>query len=94
MEVSRRFDKYSEAEIKKAYMYAQNLQVQLAVEREREHGLRVQRDDLTRSLVHVKAMSDKADTLVSKVDIALTFLNGNLNEFNQQMEGMQQKHLH
>lgn len=91
MEVSRDFQQYSEEDIKKAYMYAQELQVQLAVEREREIGWRLKRDELIRSMVRVKEMSIKADELVSRVDIALTFLNGNLTEFSQQMEGMQQK---
>lgn len=93
MEVSREFAKFTENDIKKAYMHAQELQVQLAVERERENGLRIQRDDLTRSIIRVNEMSKKADDLVSKVDIALTFLNGNLNEFSQQVEGIQQKQL-
>ena len=93
MEVSRDFNRFSEEDIKKAYHYAQELQVQLAVERERESGLRLKRDELTRSNVRVNEMSKKAEELVSKVDIALTFLNGNLAEFSQQMEGMQQKQL-
>jgi len=93
MEVSREFSKYSEENIKEAYLQAQELQVQLAVERERESGLRLKRDELARSIVRVNEMSKKADDLVSKVDIALTFLNGNLNEFSQQMEGIQQKQL-
>lgn len=91
MEVSRDFKKHSEEDIKAAYMYAQEIQVQLAVERERENGLRLKRDELVRSMARVQEMSTKADELVSRVDIALTFLSGNLTEFCQQMEGMQQK---
>ena len=93
MEVSRDFANYSEEDIKKTYRYAQELQVQLAIERERENGLRFKRDELARSIVRVNDMALKADDLVSKVDIALTFLNGNLNEFSQHMEGIQQKQM-
>lgn len=93
MEVSRNFSDYSEADIKSAYLHARELQVQLAVERERESGLRLRRDELTRSIASITEMSRKADELVSKVDIALTFLSGNLAEVSQQMEGMHQKQL-
>jgi two-component system sensor histidine kinase DegS len=93
MDVSRDFTRYSEEDIKKAYHYAQELQVQLAVERERENGLRLKKDELSRSILRINEMVKKAEDLVSKVDIALTFLNGNLNEFSQQMEGIQQKQM-
>jgi two-component system sensor histidine kinase DegS len=91
MEVSRDFNRYSEDDIKTAYRYAQELQVQLAVENEKEKGLRLKRDELSRSIARINDMSQKAEELVSKVDIALTFLSGNLTEFSQQMNGIQQK---
>jgi two-component system sensor histidine kinase DegS len=93
MEVSRDFNKYCEEDVKNTYNQALNLQVRLAVERERENNLRAKRDELTRSLARVNEMVIKADELVSKVDIALTFLTGNLCGITQQMEDMQQKQL-
>lgn len=91
MEVSHNFSHYAETDIKNAYLYARELQVQLAVERERENGLRLRREELTRSITDITVMSRKADELVSKVDLALTLLSGNLAEVSQQMEGMHQK---
>jgi two-component system sensor histidine kinase DegS len=93
MEVSRNFSQYTEDDMKLVYDKALDLQVELAVEREREHSLRLQRDELKRSLVRVVEMVKKADDLVSKVDIALTFLAGNLTGIGQQMESIQQKQL-
>jgi two-component system sensor histidine kinase DegS len=93
MEVSRDFTKYTEIDVKLVYDEALDLQVKLAVEREREHNLRLQRDELHRSLVKVGGMVKKAENLVSKVDIALNFLTGNLNGLGQQMESIQQKQL-
>ncbi|HYH03172.1 MAG TPA: sensor histidine kinase [Bacillota bacterium] len=93
MEVSRDFNKYSEKDVKEAYEQALDFQVKLAVERERESNLRVRRDELSRSLVKVDEMVKKAEDMVSKVDFALSFLTGNLNEISQQVEGMQQKNL-
>lgn len=91
MKVNRDFKKYSEEEIKIAYLDAQQLQIQLAIERERENGLRQRRDEMTRSMARIRDISVKADEFVYKVDIALTFLSGNLNGFNQQIGGVQQK---
>lgn len=93
MDVSREFNKYQEDDIKECYQRAQELQVQLAVERERENGLRLKRDELSRTIARVGDMVTKAEDMVSKVDIALTFLNGSLNQFSQQMEGIQQKQM-
>lgn len=91
MVVNRDFNKYTEEEIKKVYNFTQDLQVELAIEREREMGLRKRRDELVRTLVRIKDMSDKADDMLSKVDIAINYLSGNLNEFSQQMGEFQQK---
>jgi two-component system sensor histidine kinase DegS len=93
MEVSRDFTEYTEADVKRVYDEALDLQVKLAVEREREHNLRLQRDELDRSLVKVGEMGKKAEDLVSKVDIALTFLTGNLSGIGQHIESIQQKQL-
>ncbi|TCL63002.1 two-component system sensor histidine kinase DegS [Hydrogenispora ethanolica] len=93
MDVSRDFTHYSEEDIKKAYLQAQEFQIKVAVEKEKEKGLRLKRDELARSIAKISEMSVKAEELVSKVDIALTFLSGNLAEFSQQMGGLQQKQL-
>lgn len=82
MEVSRDFNKYTEEDIRAAYENAQKIQVQLAVEREKEQNMRKRRDELERSIAGMDNMVRKADDLVSKVDLALSFLKGNMNFFN------------
>ena len=84
MEVSKEFSRYSEMDIKSAYDNAQKVQLQLAVEHEKEKNLRKRRDELERSMCNVEEMVKRADDLVSKVDLALSFLGGNLNLFNSQ----------
>ena len=79
MEVSRDFNKYTEEDIRAAYENAQKIQVQLAVEREKEQNMRKRRDELERSIAGMDNMVRKADDLVSKVDLALSFLKGNMN---------------
>jgi two-component system sensor histidine kinase DegS len=91
MEVSKEFNRYSEADIKAAYDNAQKVQVQLAIEQEKEQSLRKRRDEIERSIANIEEIVKKADDLVSKVDLALTFLSGNLNHFNSQSWTAQQR---
>jgi two-component system sensor histidine kinase DegS len=93
MEVSRDFTQYREDDVKLAYDQALDLQVKLAVERERESNLRLRRDELNRTLANVGGMVKKAEEMVSKIDIALSFLTGDLSGIGQQIEGIQQKQL-
>lgn len=88
MEVSKEFSRFSEADIKAAYDSAQKVQLQLAVEKEKEKNLRKRRDELERSMANVEEMVKRAEELVSKVDLALTFLSGNLNLFNTQVSSI------
>ena len=44
--------------------------------------MRKRRDELERSIAGMDNMVRKADDLVSKVDLALSFLKGNMNFFN------------
>lgn len=82
MEVSREFNRFTETDIKAAYENAQKIQLALVVEQEKEQNLRRRRDELERSIANIEEMVKKADDLVSKVDLALSFLSGNLNQFN------------
>ncbi len=93
MEVSRNYQKYSEKDNEEAYRNASELQTKLATEREKERTLRARREELSRSIARVGEVFKKAEELVSKVDLALTFLSGNLNELSHKMEGIQQRQM-
>ena len=74
MEVSRDFQRYSEAHIKEAYEEANRLQVDLAVLRSQEQSIRRMRDEAETRLKTLKETVDKAERLVSQVGVVLDFL--------------------
>ena len=91
MEVSRDFQRYSEANIKEAYEEANHLQVDLAVLRSQEQSLRRMRDEAEVRLKALKATVDKAEKLVSQVGVVLNFLSNEMGGVVSQMETLQQK---
>jgi len=91
MEVSRDFDRYTEDDIRRAYEEAKNVQVELALYREREKLLRQRRDDLERSLRRLEQTVSKAEKLLSQVGVVIQYLEGSLDDLSQQLEGMQQR---
>lgn len=91
MEVSRDFRRFTEADIKVAYEDAQASQLDLVMLREREQYLRVQRDDLERSLRSLQDTVKKAEELVSQVGMAMEVLKGNIKELSGQLDNLQQR---
>ncbi|MGI6142423.1 MAG: sensor histidine kinase [bacterium] len=91
LEVSRDFHRYTEDDIRWAYEEAKNIQVELALHREREKLLRQRRDDLERSLRRLEETVNKAERLVSQVGVVMDYLEGSLGDLSQQLEGVQQR---
>jgi two-component system sensor histidine kinase DegS len=91
LEVSRDFKRYTEVDIRLAYEEAKNIQVELALHREREKLLRQRRDDLERSLRRLEETVNKAERLVSQVGVVMDYLEGSLGDLSQQLEGVQQR---
>lgn len=93
MEVSRNFDRYSEEEVRAAYEKARILQVELGSLREREHQLKLRRNDLERSMRKLVGTMEKAEGLVTQVGVVLDYLGGNLKLINNELEVVNQKRL-
>lgn len=91
--VSRDFQRYGEEDIKRAYERAREAQIELGQARGQEAQLRVQRDELELSLRHLEGMVQKAEALVSRVGVALSYLVENLGGVGAQIEDIQQKQL-
>jgi len=89
MEVSRNFNKYGEEDIRQAYERAKNIQVELALLREREKQLREKRYELEMRYRNLKIMVQKAENLISQVGIAMDFLDSNLENIWEEMEKFQ-----
>lgn len=93
MEVSKNFHKYSEEEVRIAYEKARELQVELGSLREREHQLKLRRNDLERSLRKLMGTVEKAEGLMTQVGVVLEYLGGSLTMINNELEVVNQRRL-
>jgi len=93
MEVSKNFHKYTEEEVRMAYEKARELQVELGSLREREHQLKLRRNDLERSLRKLMGTVEKAEGLMTQVGVVLDYLGGNLKLINNELEVVNQRRL-
>lgn len=91
MEVSKKFDQYSEAEVKEVYERAEDTSVEIAVLQEKEEQLKNRRNDLEERLINVKKTFKKAENLVSKVSVVKKYLYGELSDLSEQFDDLQQK---
>ncbi|WP_328793744.1 sensor histidine kinase [Heliomicrobium undosum] len=89
VEVSRELERYKEEDIRLAYEQARDIQVNLAVMREREGQLRAKRDELERRLRHLEGMVQRAEQLMNQVGVVLEFIGGNLKDLHMKMEEAQ-----
>ncbi|NLK00678.1 MAG: histidine kinase, partial [Clostridia bacterium] len=88
-EVSRNFDRFSEADIKDAYENVKDIQVKLVLLREQEKQLRERRTELEMRCRNLSQMAEKAEEMVSHVGVAIDFLTSNLENIWGEMEKAQ-----
>lgn len=74
MEVNRDYQKYTEAEMFKTYSLAKDAQVHLQLLHANEIQLRKRRDDLERSLRQMQATVERAQNLMTQVNMAISLL--------------------
>lgn len=91
MEVSKKFNRYSEEDMQTAYDQARQLQIQLGHMREREQQLRRRRDQMEFSLRRLEETVKKAEDLASQVGVAQRFLTEDLQGLTSKLEEMQQR---
>jgi two-component system sensor histidine kinase DegS len=80
MEVSRSYNKYTEKEMIAAYAEAKDAQVNLQLLQSRESQLRKRRDDIERSLRQMQATIERAENLMTQVNMAVNLLQGGIAE--------------
>ena len=89
--VSKNFDTYDEPDIRKAYETANELQSSLLMIRQDERQLRQRRDELDRQLQGTLEMIERADHLVSQVNIILNYLTADLKDVGTALENAKLK---
>jgi len=93
MIVSKNFKIYTEEDIKKAYDAARDLQVKLALAKDREKNLRAQRNELELRIRKMRNTLERADYLVSHVAVAMNYLVNSMMNISNTLEEMQKKEL-
>ena len=88
-EVSKNFHKYVEIDIKKAYETAKDIQIQLALLREKEEQFKVKRLELEQQYKRMQQTVEKAESLVSQVGVAMNFLSSNLKSIQEEVGKIQ-----
>lgn len=88
--VSRNFHLYTEEQIREAYEQAQTLQVEMALARARERGLRLQQDTVGTRLKGLASTLEKAGTMVNQAGLVLGFMGDEMNNVCSTIETLQQ----
>ncbi|MFV9567851.1 sensor histidine kinase [Thermoanaerobacter mathranii] len=89
--VSKQFGHLSEQAVRKAYDEAKEAQIELALKRREEKELIEKRNELERKLIDNKTIIEKAEKLVSQINVALNYLNRALKKMNTQLEQLKDK---
>ncbi|MCM3718477.1 sensor histidine kinase [Fictibacillus phosphorivorans] len=90
-EVSKHFQKYSEADIRDAYENANKYQIDLSIIRQTEKQLREKRDELERRILALNETVQKAESLAGQISVVLNYLNGDLRKINELVQDAKQK---
>ncbi len=91
LRVNRDTNKYSEQEMKKAYDAAYELQVKLALLRDREIQLKRKRHEVEMRHVSMQQTAEKAEKLVTQVGVAMSYLTSSLQNIWEEIEKLQQQ---
>ena len=84
--VSKNFNDHSEEQIRKAYENTSELQLKVTLCREREKQLRTKRDDLERRLRALYDTIERADHIVTQVNVIISFLTTDLKNVGAALE--------
>lgn len=91
VQVSSNFSKYSEEDIRASYEAVTNIQVALALERDKEKHLREQRDKLELRLRHLNGLLKRAEHLTMAVGSVLSYLSSQIGGVVWQIEAAQKE---
>ncbi|UUZ91228.1 histidine kinase [Paenibacillus sp. P25] len=92
-EVSRDFKRFNEEDIRLAYENATRLQAQLSIYREKELHLKARRDDLQKRLKGIDRRLERAEGLVSQLNVVLEYLSGDLNQVTRMLESAKNRQI-
>lgn len=90
-EVSKSFNSFSESQVRQAYEQANELQVQLSVNRSEEKQYRQKRDRLQRRLQALLQTIERAEHLVNRLNITINYLGSDHYEIGEAIDSVKLK---
>lgn len=90
-QVSSNFAEYSEQDIRSSYEAVANIQVALALERDKEKRLREQRDKLELRMRHLRGLLKQAEHLTLAIGSVLSYLSSQIGGVVWQIEAVQKE---
>jgi len=88
-EVSSKFSEFSEDEIRKTYENVSIIQINLAIEREKEQQMRVERDKLEIRLRYLYTMVERAEHMALAIGSVLSYLSTQVSGVIWKIEAVQ-----
>lgn len=92
-EVSRDFKHFTEEHIRVAYLKATELQMELAILREKEANLRERRNDLQQRKRNIEKTIERAESIVSQMNVVLEYLSGDLSHITRIIESAKNRQM-
>jgi two-component system, NarL family, sensor histidine kinase DegS len=90
-EVSQRFGEFKEADIRKVYEKANEIQFALSTVEYQERQLRDRREEIERRILSLKGTTEKAEKLAGQVSVVLNYLTGDLQSVGELIADARQK---
>lgn len=87
-EVSQSFNSFSEIQVKKAYEQANELQVQLSVNRSEEKTYRQKRDRLQRGLQNLLQTIEQSEHLANRLNVTSNYLTTDIEQFEDAIDNV------
>lgn len=91
MKVNKELGKYSEEEMRQAYEKVAEMQIKVALLRERENQLKAKRTELEISHQKMRKTAEKAEKLVTQVGVAISYLASSVQNIWEEIEKLQQQ---
>ena len=88
-EVSRNFSEHTEEEIRKSYEAVSIIQINLAIEREKEQAMRVERDKLEIRLRYLFTVVERAEHMALSIGSVLSYLSKQVSGVIWKIEAVQ-----
>ncbi|WP_174728941.1 sensor histidine kinase [Mesobacillus harenae] len=90
-EVSMHFKDYTESQVREAYESAHKLQMDLTMNRQMEKQMRLRRDDLERRMLGLNETIDRAEQLVSQINVVMNYMMSDLKLVGEALENAKLK---